>query len=400
MLKKTMYLDCYSGISGDMFIGALLDAGLSLSLLSEQLSSLPLSGYKLEAEKVSRYGISGTDFRVLTEKNAQFRNIESIGEIISGSGLPPSVKNRCMAVFQKLAEAEAHVHSVTVEQVHFHEIGALDSIVDIVGSVTALHLMGIDEIICSPLPLGRGLIKIQHGKVPLPAPATAKLLADSKVSVYGVETKGELVTPTGAALVATLAEFFGEIPRINMESIGYGAGKKDFGIPNYLRVMVGSVSENRAFYREKVDIIEANIDDLNPEITGYVMEKLFEEGALDVYFTPVQMKKNRPAVKLTVLSPPGKADLFTDIIFRETSTLGCRVAEAQKVMLPRHIEKVETPWGTVRVKTVKCHKSGEFLSCSPEYEDCLAVARRQGIPLREVYRTVERLCDTGDGSEL
>ncbi len=392
MKKKIIYLDCYSGISGDMFLGALLDAGLSLPLLSEQLSSLPLSGYSLKMEKVCKYGITGTSFQVLTEEeNSHFRNINHINDIVSASDLPGPVIKRCKSVFHKLAVAESSIHGVTVEEVHFHEIGALDSIIDIVGSVTALHLMGVDDVICSPLPLGRGLIEIQHGKVPLPAPATAALLAERGVPVYGVDTQGELVTPTGAALVTSLAEDFGEIPRVSLESVGYGAGKKDYGIPNFLRVMIGSVVETGLTYREKVDIIEANIDDLNPEITGYVMEKLFEEGALDVFFTPVQMKKNRPAVKLTVLSPPGKAELFMDTIFRETSTLGCRIMDAQKVMLPRCIEEVDTPWGPVRIKIVNNNNSGVFLNFSPEYEDCLAIARREGIPLREVYQTINQL---------
>lgn len=387
MKKKTLYLDCYNGISGDMMLGALLDAGLSFSGLKENLSSLSISGYRLDAEKVFRHGITGTSLQVFSEKNNSLRNIGRIGEIIGGSNLPEAVKEQSMSVFRKLAVAESRVHGIPVGEVHFHEIGALDTIIDIAGSVTGLHMMGIDEIICSPLPMGRGMTEIMHGKIPLPAPATAALLAERGVPVYGVETEGELVTPTGAALVSSLAAHFGQIPDFVIESVGYGAGKKDFGVPNFLRVFIGTA---HARHHEKIDIIEANIDDLSPEITGYVMEKLLEEGALDVFFTPVQMKKNRPAVKLTVLSPSEKTALLTDIVFRETSTIGCRIIEARKVMLPRHFEEVNTPWGTVRIKVAGREGDGA-LSFAPEYEDCLAIARRENIPLREVYRKVEEL---------
>jgi len=390
--KKVIYLDCFSGISGDMFLGALLDAGLSLSHLNEGLSTLPINGFYLKAEKVSCYGITATNFQVLTENGESFRNMESIRHIVEESELPADVKKTSLNVFSKLAAVEARLHGVPEEDVHFHEIGALDSIVDIIGSVLALHLLEVEEVLCSPLPQGRGMIEVEHGKIPLPAPAAVELLAERKAPVYGVDLKGELVTPTGAALIYELVSDFGQLPSYNLLSVGYGAGSKDYGVPNYLRVLLGTQENNQSFsYQEKVDVIEANIDDLNPEITGFLMDKMLEQGALDVSFAPVQMKKNRPAVKITLLSPVEKTRALVEHLFRETSTFGCRVIEARKVMLPRQFAEINTSWGKVRVKMVAVEEENEAWHYSPEYEDCLAIARREGIPLQEVYREVDYL---------
>ncbi|MFY9113705.1 MAG: nickel pincer cofactor biosynthesis protein LarC [Dethiobacteria bacterium] len=393
--KRIIYLDCYCGISGDMLLGALLDAGLELSALEEGLSLLGLDGYRLGMERVCRRGITGTSFIIESAEDTAERKYKDIVCIIGASRLPEEVKERALAVFYRLAAVEARIHGMALEDVAFHEIGALDSILDIVGSTLALHILGIDEIISSPLPLGRGMIEIGHGRVPLPAPATAALLAAGDVPVYGVETEGELVTPTGAALVTTLACGFGEIPDFTLESVGYGAGKNEYETPNYLRVLMGAACKMEPRYREKVNIIEANIDDLNPEITGYMMEKLFSEGALDVFFTPIQMKKNRPAVKLSIISPPALTGRLMDRIFLETTTLGCRVMEARKAALPRTVEEMDTPWGPVRFKIVNSKVQDTVITrCAPEYEDCLSIARREQIPLQEAYRKVEEFYHT------
>lgn len=386
--RKIIYLDCYCGISGDMLLGALLDAGLELAALEEGLSSLGLEGYRLGKQRVMRRGIAGTSFFIKSAGGAVHRKYGDIVRLIEAASLPGKVKEQALRVFNRLAMVEARIHGVPLADVVFHEIGALDSILDIVGGTLALHLLGIDRIVSSPLPLGRGMVEISHGSVPLPAPATAALLAAGDAPVYGVEMKGELVTPTGAAMVTTLADSFGEIPDFTLESVGYGAGKKEYDLPNFLRVLIGTVCETEP-RREKINIIEANMDDLNPEITGYMMEKLFSEGALDVFFTPIQMKKNRPAVKLSVISPPDLAVQLMDRIFLETSTLGCRVMEAWKEALPRSVEKVETPWGPVRFKVVNSKVQDTTINrFTPEYEDCLSIARREQLPLREVYEKV------------
>ena len=393
MSENILYLDCYNGLSGDMFLGALIDGGLSLELLMENLALLPLEGYRLETKKVSRYGITGTDFKVIISSPQYFRSLKDISKIINESTLPVSVKEKSLAVFKRIAAVESRIHGVSVEEVHFHEIGAVDSIIDIVGVVCGINLLDINKIISAPLPLARGLITIEHGKFPLPAPATAEILAECNIPVYGVQIEGELVTPTGAVLIAELADEFGKIPEMKMERVGYGAGNKDFGLPNFLRIFRGRKDSAIPFYSEKVNVIEANIDDMRGEISGYVMEKLLKEGALDVFFTPVQMKKNRPAIKLSVLSSPEKTSYLINILLEETTTLGCRVQSAAKVMLPRRLEEVTTPWGKVTVKIAEKKGSGDDIGSlfkfAPEYEDCLSIAQREKIPLADVYRAVE-----------
>jgi len=387
--KKILYLDCFSGISGDMFLGALLDAGLSLKELQENLAGLNMPGYSLQAEKTSTYGISGTSLEVVpTGKTPPLRRLKDLEHLLENSSLSHSVLEKSNQAFRVLAEAEARIHGVTPEEVHFHEIGAVDTVVDLVGAMIALELMEIDFVVSSPVPQARGFVKIDHGDYPLPAPATAEILAWAAAPVYGTEVRGELVTPTGATLLKVLVDRFGELPSFSLQTVGYGAGKKDFGHPNLLRVWMGIEEKNHG-YQETLNIIEANLDDLNPEICGHVMDKLLEAGALDVYYTPVQMKKNRPAVKVSVLSPPLSTDKLIQLLFNETSTLGCRVIESCKVMLSRHREEVNTPWGVVGVKAA--YQGGELLHSSPEFEDCLAISRREGIPLKDIYRRVEYL---------
>lgn len=391
---KIAYFDCFSGISGDMTLGALLDCGLELAQLQEMLARLPLGGYRLEAARVTRYSLAGTDLRVLLDEDRSppHRHLPEIAALIDKSALPGPVKERSRAVFTRLAEAEAAVHGTAVEEVHFHEVGAVDAIVDIVGSVAALHLLGIERLYCSPLPLGGGSVTAAHGILPLPAPATLKLLQQRRVPVYGrEETKHELVTPTGAAIVTALAERFGAPPPFNLERVGYGSGKLDPGYANYLRIFIGTPRSPSALQRESLQIIEANIDDLNPEISGYLMERLFAGGAWDVYHTPVQMKKNRPAVKLTVLAPPQHLHGLMEIVFQESSTMGLRVLEAQKYILPRETVTVDTAWGPVRVKVADDGSGAGLRHYAPEYEDCAGIARQRGLPLKTVFRAVERL---------
>ncbi len=391
--EKIAYFDCYSGISGDMALGALLDCGLPLAQLQDLLSGLKLTGYRLSAAPVKLYGLTGTDLVVeAAGPEPESRCLADIEKIIAGSELPAPVREKSTLVFQNLARAEAAVHGVSVQQVHFHEVGAVDAIVDIVGTVSALHLLGIQRIFSSPLPLSAGMTRSSHGLIPLPAPAALELLCRRQAPVYGRQVEMELVTPTGAALATTLAEQFGEPPPFIAEKVGYGAGKHDPGYPNFLRVIIGTLPDRNSTVEQQISRIEANIDDLNPEIYGYLMEKLFEAGAHDVFFSPIQMKKNRPAVMLTVLIPPAALGSITRIIFDETSTLGLRVSGLKKIARRRETVTVDTRWGPVKIKLANpqagISASSQF---SPEFEDCRAIARRTGVPLKEVYREAERL---------
>jgi pyridinium-3,5-bisthiocarboxylic acid mononucleotide nickel chelatase len=390
--KQVLYFDCYSGISGDMTLGALLDLGLDLDQLTALLSRLPLDGYRLEAEKVNRGGIAGTRARVIIDSQTQeARNLPAILKLIGDSDLPAAVKTLGSKAFQLLAEAEAAVHGITVEEVHFHEVGAVDAIIDIVGTAAALYLLGIGEIYCSPLPLGGGEVQAAHGRLPLPAPATVELLAGRKVPVRGSRENFELVTPTGAAIVAAAAKEFGPLPAFTVEAVGYGAGSYDPGYPNYLRLFMGYTDDPLPTQEETLLQIQANIDDLNPEIYGYLLQKLLGCGALDVFFLPVQMKKDRPGVLLTVLLSPDSLQAVREIIFQETSTLGFRAIPTRRIMRPRLSATVETEWGPICIKYCPSVTGEHILHYSPEYEDCCKVARKSGLPLKEIYRIAERL---------
>ncbi len=394
--ERLAYFDCYSGISGDMVLGALVDAGLELSRLQDLLGALPLSGWRLEAHPVNLYGLRGT--RVTVETGSQIgphHRLQDILTLLDRSVLPETVRKRSAAVFQNLAEAEGAVHGIAPGEVHFHEVGAVDAIIDIVGSVGGLHLLGVEQIFASPLPLSRGMVRCAHGNIPIPAPAVLELLCRRQVPTCGSSVTGELVTPTGAAVLTTLVRSFGPLPpSLVVKQIGYGAGTMDPGYPNFLRLITGQVVEKGTAFEEKACLVETNLDDLSPEIHGYLMELLFKAGADDVFFVPIQMKKNRPAVKLSVMVSPDLLTVLTDLIFRETSTLGIRITGVRKLVRPRCLVSVETPWGTVRVKTVPAAPgTGESvpLHFAPEYADCVAVARRSALPLKEIYRQVEQL---------
>lgn len=389
------------GAAGDMLLAALLDCGLSAEELREQLSLLPLQGYTFKSERTSKNGLSALQVKIQVTEKQPYRNLPEIKEIIHLANLSPPIKEKSIAVFQTLAQAEAKVHGIPADKVHFHEIGAVDSIVDIAGCIIALEMLGVEKIYASPLPLGRGWIKTGHGRIPLPAPAAVEIIKEFRIPCYGLPLEGETVTPTGAAILGTLCSGFLPVPPIIIESIGYGAGSKDFNYPNIVRAFKGKFTGSEllstgsdACFRENLlaeplEIMEANIDDLNPEIYNYVLERLFSSGALDVYFTPIQMKKNRPAVKITVLANPQKSHQLGQILLQETTTLGYRRQSAEKIMLPRQQTLVETPWGPVRVKLAG--QPPHYHNIAPEYDDCLRIAREQGIPLKKIYQQVWKM---------
>jgi uncharacterized protein (TIGR00299 family) protein len=373
------YLDCFSGISGDMLLGALVDAGLSMQTLREDLAKLPLSGYEVTAEQVTKAGITGTQVQVKAGHEHAHRGLDDILEIIGMAELPAEVTGPARRAFERLAEAEARVHGHSVEEVHFHEVGAVDAIVDIVGAFCGLYRLGIEEVYASPLPLGGGWVDTEHGRLPVPAPATVELLRG--VPSYGGPVEAELVTPTGATIVTTAAKEFGLMPPMTIKAIGWGAGHKDLSHPNMLRVFLGEPAVRPR--EQHLSVIETNIDDMNPELFGHVMEALFEAGALDVYYTPIVMKKSRPATLVSVLTETPLVDTLSEILFRETTTLGVRVSEVARRCLEREWREVQTQWGPVRIKVGRLN--GEVVNVAPEYEDCARLAREKGVPAKAVW---------------
>jgi uncharacterized protein (TIGR00299 family) protein len=382
------YFDCFSGISGDMTLGALVDAGCDVARLRSELQALQVPGWELSAEKVWKNGMAATYAKVKTEEQRAHRSLTEVLEILRRSDLPPRVRDRARAVFQKLGEAEARVHDVPLEKIHFHEVGAVDAIVDIVGACIGFHALGIDKFACSPLNVGGGTTKMAHGVLPVPAPATANLLQGKPTYSNGVQR--ELVTPTGAAIVATLCDTFGPQPPMTVSAIGYGAGTADLeGQPNVLRIMIGESTEKAVpGYDEEISVIEANLDDMNPQIYGYFLERALAAGALDVYTTPVQMKKNRPGTLLTVLCKPQDTNALTSLIFAETTTFGVRTTNAQRRILPREHVSVSTTFGDVRIKLSRVN--GRILHVSPEFEDCRKLAVEKNVPLQQVINEALR----------
>lgn len=391
---KAIYFDCFSGISGDMTLGALLDLGVDLERLKVELGKLDLHGYSLRSERTSKHGISATKFSVILhsehgDHNHQHRTLPDILRIIDSGGISDRAKATARRIFDRLAEAEAKVHGIPKEEVHFHEVGAVDSILDIVGTAIALDLLGVEGIFSSPISLGRGFARSAHGIIPVPAPATVELLRGIPVRQSDVEA--ELTTPTGAAIISTLAAQFGPMPPMRIEAVGYGAGSRDLqGQPNLLRVFLGQVESE--LQTDTVVLIETNIDDMNHEMLGYVMERLFEKGALDVFFTPIYMKKNRPGIKLTVIAPKGREMDLAQVILVETSTIGVRMIETGRVKLPRETVAVRTPYGDVKVKVAKI---GDRTKYAPEYESCRRIALQAGIPIREVYESALKAISGG-----
>ena len=390
---KLAYFDCFSGISGDMTLGALLDAGCDLQHLRSELQDLQVPGWELSAEKVWKNGMAATYARVKTQDQQKHRSLSVILDILNKSQLAAPVRERAAAMFQKLGEAEARVHDVTLEKIHFHEVGAVDAIIDIVGACVGFHALGIEKFACSPLNVGGGTAKMAHGTLPVPAPATANLLQGKPTYSNGVQR--ELVTPTGAAIVATLCDSFGPQPAMSVSAIGYGAGTANLeGQPNVLRLMVGESAEKAVpGYDQEITVIEANLDDMNPQIYGYLQEKALAAGALDVFTTAAQMKKNRPGTLLTVLCEPKDAQTLISLIFAETTTFGVRTHTAQRRVLPREFVKVTTSYGEVNVKLSRVN--GRILHVAPEYDDCRRLAEEKNVPLQRVISEALRNYEAG-----
>jgi pyridinium-3,5-bisthiocarboxylic acid mononucleotide nickel chelatase len=386
----TIYFDCFSGISGDMILGSLLDLGLSFADLKAELAKLDLKNFSVSAKKIVKAGVSATKFDVEIGHEHGHRNLATIEKIIQDSKLTPETKGPAVKIFRRLAEAEARVHGTSVDKVHFHEVGAIDAIVDIVGACIGFEMLGVRQIHCSALNVGSGFVDCAHGTMPVPAPATAELLRD--LPIYSNQVTGELVTPTGAAIVSTLAQGFGGIPPLKIRRIGYGAGTKDFkGTANVVRAIQGDSLEVRASTNgsssdTQVVVIEANIDDMNPQIYGYLQEKLMALGALDVFASPVQMKKNRPGLMLTVVAPIDLRETLTRRIFEETTTIGVRFYPTQRRVLERDIVIVESEFGKVGVKVSRLN--GKIINFSPEYEDCRQAATKHTVPFKWVQSRV------------
>ncbi len=441
---RIAYLECFSGISGDMFLGALVDAGVSPQLLEETVAALGV-GAKLKISRVMRSGISATkvDVWVDGEKDLpreeywakqesahhhrehehghggehgpehsgdrhgepsahadshSHRGLAEIRKIIGSAAIADSAKTMAIRIFEALGAAEAKIHNVPVEEVHFHEVGAVDAMVDIVCAAAGAEALGVDEIVCSPLNVGGGTVKCAHGTFPVPAPATVELLEDAPVYSSGVQA--ELVTPTGAAIVKTLARRFAAFPEMKIEKSAYGAGSRDFpGYPNVLRLILGEAAPTLAAKTksETITVLEANLDDLNPQVFGYVMDRLLEEGALDAFGMPVQMKKNRPGTLLTVLCKPEDAGKLTQLVFTETTTLGVRRREEMRQALARRWENVRTPWGEVRIKIASMN--GTVTNYAPEYEDCRRIAAERHVPLKTVIQEAARAYLSGAGEK-
>ncbi|HKB02976.1 MAG TPA: nickel pincer cofactor biosynthesis protein LarC [Gemmataceae bacterium] len=381
---RVLHFDCFSGISGDMTVAALIDAGVDPDAVRAALDSfgLPIT---LEIERVKRNGIAATYVNVIAPDQEEYRFLPDVEAILAKGKLTPRQRDRALAIFRKLASAEAAVHGMPVERVHFHEVGALDSIADIAGAAVAIDLLGVDRITCRSVPPGRGSVKCAHGLMPVPAPATAHLLQGMPLAQAPVT--GELVTPTGAAILATVVNEFTDQPAMTVERIGCGAGKKDFWEqPNVLRVFVGAAADERSEDEsDTVTVLETNLDDVAPEVIGYTFDRLFAAGALDVFAVPVHMKKNRPGTLLTVIAPAAAAPALEAILFRETGTFGVRRHTATRTKLRREPVTVSTPWGPVQAK--KGWRDGVEL-IAPEYEDCARIARAHDIPLRAVYEAV------------
>ncbi len=385
------YFDCFAGISGDMTLGALIDAGVDPGLLKDGLAALGLSGYRIEVGRKTAGYIEATDVRVVLDEthHPHNRRLTDIMEIIRGAGISEEVKRTAEGIFRRLAQAEGRVHGSSPEEVHFHEVGALDAIVDIVGAALCLEILGWPKVVASPMPTFHGYVKGAHGVFPLPAPATAEILRG--VPWRKLDVEGELVTPTGAAIIREIAAEFGPLPAMRVDRIGYGAGKSAFDMPNALRVMIGQ--ETAQHSPSTVALVETNIDDLNPQFYETAMERLFAAGALDVFLTSIQMKKNRPGTLLSVICEPAGTDAIANLILAETSTLGVRISRWERICLERRWEEVATEFGKIRIKIGE--REGKVITTSPEYEDCKRAAAEHGVPIRYVYESAAALHRTG-----
>ena len=394
MVQRIAYLDCHSGISGDMFLGAMLDAGFPLETLRQALASLPVSGYELKLEQFQDKGIRGARFEVaLAEQEQPARHFSDIVALLQAATLSPRARERAIAMFRCIAEAEAVVHGSALEEVHFHEVGAIDAIVDIVGAALAVETLGIEVLYASALPLSSGHVRTAHGLLPVPAPATLELLRRVSAPWRPCPVEGEMVTPTGAAILATLARF--ETPAMRIERVGYGFGRKSFPWPNCLRLCLGSpvgvsmeASEQAAMETDRVTVIETNIDTMTGEALGGLMERALAAGALDVAYTPLYMKKNRPAVMLTLICRVEDAEALAQLLLSEANTLGVRMQHMQRRKAQREQRTVETPFGKMQAKVKLL--GGRVISVAPEYEECRRIAMERALPLEEVYEVARQ----------
>jgi pyridinium-3,5-bisthiocarboxylic acid mononucleotide nickel chelatase len=394
MSQLIAYLDCHSGISGDMFLGAMLDAGFSLETLRQALAGLPISGYELKLEQFQDKGIRGARFDViLAEQEQPARHFTDIVSLLQAATLPPRVRERAITMFRCIAEAEAVVHGTTLEEVHFHEVGAIDAIIDIVGAALAVETLGIETLYASALPLSSGHVKTAHGLLPIPAPATLEIARRVSAPWRPCLVEGEMVTPTGAAILATLARF--EMPAIRIERVGYGFGRKSFPWPNCLRLCLGrpfgasmEAGVQATMDTDWVTVIESNIDTMTGEALGGLMERLLAAGALDVAYTPLYMKKNRPAVMLTLICRVEDGDALAQLLLSESTTLGVRMQHMQRRKTQRVQQTIETPFGKMQVKVKLL--GGRVISAAPEYEECRRIASEQSLPLEEVYEVARQ----------
>lgn len=385
---KIAYFDLIGGASGDMILGALLDAGLPLDTLRSELDALHLAGWSLETERVTRSGLSATRAIVRTEEAAPARTFPEIAALLAQSKLSPVVRAASENILRRIAAVEARIHNVPLDETHLHELGGLDTIIDIVGAVTGLQRLGIERVYCSPFPLARGLTETQHGVFPLPAPATVALIRDKNAPIAGSGGNSETVTPTGAAILTTLAESFGELPPMTLQGVGYGAGARESeSRPNLLRVFLGETAAEQGDIRvETVTVLETNVDDMNPQFYDHVIARLFERGALDVTLSPIQMKKNRPGALLRVVCRAETAAELRKILFEETTTLGIREQSVMRYALPREVVSVQTRFGILRAKVAR--RPDQSITIAPEYDDCVRAADQFHIPLRQVWEEV------------
>jgi uncharacterized protein (TIGR00299 family) protein len=393
---KLLYFDCPMGISGDMFLGALIDMGVDLGVILAEIKKLRIGEkYVVSTTREERHSISGTAFRVRAGDSHRHRTFNDIKRLIEGSEIAPEVKRLSVSIFRTIAEAEGRVHGISPGRVHFHEVGALDSIIDIVGAATAVLSLKIDRFVSGPIALGSGWTKTMHGTLPIPAPATLEILKGAPIAPSDVPF--ELTTPTGAAIVKTLADgFVSGMPAMVIEAVGYGAGKKDFrDAANVLRLVVGR-AEGAAGAGGAEFVLETNIDDMSPQLAGFLMERLLDAGALDAYFTPVQMKKSRPGVLLTVIAREDTRQALLDIIFSESTTIGVRSYPVERHCLERKSVKAKTRWGMVRVKVSM--RDGRVVNAQPEYEDCRAIAARKAVPLKDVIDAAKAAFRGEDGA--
>jgi uncharacterized protein (TIGR00299 family) protein len=379
------YFDCFAGASGDMILGALVDAGLDPEMLRGALAALPLPAWELRAERVMTGGLAATHVNVIADDDAHSRRYADLVSFISASQLAPEVKETGALILRRIAEAESRLHNVGVEDVYLHELGGIDTLIDVIGAVLGLALLDVGTIYVSALPLGSGEVNTRHGTLPLPAPAVIELTRGA--AVRAVDIRAELVTPTGAAILTTLACGYLTFPPMTLSRVGYGAGTQALPIPNVLRVLIGAPGKTNGAMVEQLVMLETNIDDMNPQFYEYAMARLFEAGALDVWVTPIQMKKNRAGTLLSVLCQANTEHSLTRLLFEETTTLGVRRREVQRQALARETISVKTAYGPVRVKIARLH--GRVLRAKPEYDDCRSLAEEHHVPLIEVYQAAE-----------